>query len=194
MMRKFIILFLLFNVKAFFVFSQIVDDSTNVKFFFTIGTDLAKKYGENVYFFELSGGFDIQGIEIEGFGKSMLSGLTYKDDSLEKNMDLTYGGIMINYFPWYDKVISPFGGIGIGVGNVSLSDVMNLGGNSYVKRFASDDLTFVMFQAGVDIRSFNWLYIGLSIKYEEAYGLQLYQLNNKDFTGFAGSFAIKLKF
>ncbi len=193
MKKGIFILFFLF-LSGQFVSAQVTNDSSNVKFFFTLGADAAYKYGNNVFLLELSGGFDIEGIEIEGFGRSMLSELTYKDDSLEKNMDLTYGGLMVNYSPWHDKMVAPFAGAGIGIGNVSLSDVETYYGVKYVNRFASDDLTLVMLQAGITVRINSWLYTELNVRYEEAFGLQLYELSNKDFTGLAGTFALKFKF
>ncbi len=190
--RIFILFFLLLSGR--FVWAQVSGDSSNVKFFFTLGTDVAYKYGNHVFLLELSGGFDIEGVEIEGFGRSMLSELIYRDDSLEKNMDLTYGGLMVNYSPWHEKIVAPFAGAGIGVGNVSLSDVETYYGVKYVNRFASDDLTLVMLQAGVSVRVNRWLYTEWDVRYEEAFGLQLYELSNKDFTGVAGTWAVKFKF
>jgi hypothetical protein len=177
-----------------YVSGQVTGDSADVKFFFTIGSDAAVKYGSNVFLLELSGGFDIEGIEIEGFGRSMLSELTYKDDSMEKNIDLTYGGLIVNYSPWHKKIVSPFVGAGIGIGNISLSDVETYYGVKYVNRFASDDLTLVMLQGGACVMINRWLFVNFVVRYEEAYGIQLYELSNKDFSGIAGTFAVKFKF
>ena len=193
-MVKKIIYFIILLFPAVYVSGQVTGDSADVRFFFTIGSDAAVKYGSNAFLMELSGGFDVEDIEIEGFGRSMISELTYKDDSMEKNIDLTYGGLIVNYSPWHKKIVSPFVGAGIGIGNISLSDVETYYGVKYVNRFASDDLTLVMLQGGASVMINKWLFVNLVVRYEEAYGIQLYELSNKDFSGIAGTFAVKFKF
>jgi len=189
---------LLFAILSFWitsVFAQNEPDTTDIKFFFSLGTDIGNRYDNTVYFFQISGGFNIGDFVIEGFGKGMTSELTYKDDSISKNIDYSYAGLALNYTPLPEKIISPFGGIGIGVGNISLSDVENYNGATYVSRYKSDDITVFMFQTGADIRITKWLYATIAVKYEKIYGFYIegVDINNDDFSGISGYGGIKFK-
>ena len=194
MKKLYIILISIFT--AFTGFSQAENDSSNVEFFFSFGSDYGPRYNSNVFLFQISGGFNIENVELEGFGKSLTSSLSYSDDSVKnKDLDFTYAGMNVNYIFLKDKLISPFAGLGIGVGNVSLSDVEVFNNNAkYVSRFASDDLTIFSFQSGITINVVKWFAVTLGGRYEKAYGLDLRELTNEDFSGVTGYGSIKFRF
>ncbi len=126
----------------------------------------------------------------------MTSSLPYSDDSVKnKDLDFTYAGMNINYIFLKEKLISPFTGLGIAVGNVSLSDVEIFNNNAkYVSRFASDDLTIFSFQTGITVNVVKWLSITVGGRYEKAYGLDLRELTNDDFSGITGYGSVKFRF
>jgi opacity protein-like surface antigen len=181
---------------SFIGFSQGDNDSSNVEFFFSFGGDYGKIYNSEVYLFQISGGFNIGNIEVEGYGKSLPTSLSYSDDSLKnKNLDFAYAGMNINYNFLKDKRISPFVGLGLGIGNASLSDVEIFNNNTkYVYRLASDDLTIFTAQAGITLNITKWLAITLGGKYNQAFGLYLRNLTSEDFTGVSGYGGIKFRF
>lgn len=194
-MKKFFIILILILV-SFTGFSQAENDSSNVEFFFSFGSDYGPRYNSNVFLFQISGGFNIGNVELEGFGKSLTPSLSYSDDSVKnKDLDFTYAGMNINYIFLKNKLISPFAGVGIAIGNVSLSDVEIFNNNAkYVSRFASDDLTIFSFQSGITINVVKWFAISVGSRYEKAFGLNLRNLTNEDFSGLTGYGSIKFRF
>ncbi len=196
MKRKLLLLTILFAGLVQISFAQLLDDSTQVKFFFFGGAEYmpSNKY-DNLSFLEIAGGLNIQGVEIIGKGRSMISKTNYSNDTIPSSqINITYGSIGVGYIFMDEKKISPFLQGGFSIGNISLSKEETYSGNTYISTIKSDEISELYLEGGIDISINWWLEVRIGARYNTVYGLELLDLQAKDFSGISGWGGLKFNF
>lgn len=197
-MSKFLI-FCIVLFQSFFLFAQddslLVEDSSAVQLFLSVGMDYGIAYEHNAFTLDINGGFEYNNIYFGGFGCSIINQITATQDSAYQDMqvDLGYGGFIIGYQFFAEKKIHFFLASQFGWGTVSLSSKETINKVNFMERYFYDSVFLIKPMATIEFTLTPHFFLNAGANYIIMTGLtSLSGFSNNDFNGI--NYVLSLKY